>query len=182
MIFFGSLTIPCGGSKWYHPRMGSPHRFLVFLTTWFPYFNLANMFWFSYWTLINSPLTMTNFLSQFFKVYCIVYSSKLHVYRWLLVSNMFSLVCSYSSLKLVSSSNVPNQVVALWATCFKNILICLRLFIGWLETKTCWDIEKTMGFQHEQIQLQVEHVVIILQLYLHVLWLLQLVPHVQYVQ
>ncbi len=117
-------------------------RFFVFLTTYSASFNLLKKFWFSCWTLVNCPLIVTNSLSWFLRVYCIVFSYKLQVCRWLLVSNIFSLVCSYSTLRLASSCNVPNQVVTLWATYSKNILICFKLFVKWLEIRTSWVIEK----------------------------------------
>jgi hypothetical protein len=84
---------------------------------------------------------MPNFLSQIFKVLYIVSSSKLHIYQWLWVSNMFSLTCSNSILRFESSYNVLDQDVAFWATCSKNMLICLKVFVKWQVTRTCWNLK-----------------------------------------
>jgi hypothetical protein len=42
---------------------------------------------------------------------------------------------------LASFCNVPNQVVAFWATCFKNILICFKLSMEWLKIGIDWVIK-----------------------------------------
>jgi hypothetical protein len=96
-------------------------KFSIFPTTCFAYFNLLDMFWFWYCTLINYHLTMIISLSWFFKVCCIVSNFRLQVYRWLLISYKFSLVCSCSILRLVSPSNVLDHVVAYWIACSKHI-------------------------------------------------------------
>ncbi len=66
-----------------------------------------------FWShLFNCPLTMTSSLSRFFKVLCIVYSSRLHVYRQLWLLDKLSSTCSNSTLRFDNSCSVPNQVVA----------------------------------------------------------------------
>jgi hypothetical protein len=55
----------------------SCYRFSIFLAACSASFNLMDRFSFSCWTLFNCPLTMTNFLSRFFKVLCSVSSFRL---------------------------------------------------------------------------------------------------------
>jgi hypothetical protein len=95
-----------------------------------------------------------------------------------LVSNIFSLVYSYSTLRLVGSYNVVDQVVAFLATCFKNILIIPSYLWNDLKLRQV-GLLKIMGFLHEQVQLQVELNIMIVSLQLRVIWALQLIPHVE---
>ncbi len=66
------------------------------------------------------PLTITNSFSQFFKVCCTIINFRLHVYNWLLVSHKFCLTSSHSTLKFVSPSKSPDQVIALSIACKKK--------------------------------------------------------------
>jgi hypothetical protein len=53
--------------------------------------------------------------------------------------------CSNTTLRLASSCNVLDQVMAFWATCSRNILICLWLSRKWPKIGIGWDI-KNYGF------------------------------------
>lgn len=61
---------------------------------------------------------------------------------WLWVSDRFSFTYSNSTLRFDNSYNVPDHVAAFWATCSKNMIICFRVSMEWLETETCWNLKK----------------------------------------
>jgi hypothetical protein len=90
---------------------------------------------------------MTNSLTWFFKVLCTIFSFKLQVCKQLWVLDKFFLTCSNSIIRFESSCNVLDQVVAFWTTCSKNVLICLKISMEWLQTRTSWN-PKNCGFSN----------------------------------
>ncbi len=97
------------------------------------------------WMVLVLMLDFNQFPLDYDQLFVIVFQSlllvsnfRLQVCKWFFVSNKFSSVCSYSILRLPSSCNDPDQVVAFWITCFKNILIYLMLSIRWPKTETNW--------------------------------------------
>jgi len=106
------------------------YKFSIFLADYFASFNLWDMFWFSCWTLFNCPLTVTSSSSRFFKVLYTISSYRLEVCRRLWVLDILSLTCSNSTLRFDNFYNVLDQIVAFWATCFKNMLIMSKRLCG----------------------------------------------------